>query len=94
MARGDVTAVQLVDAYLARIRAYDQQGPALNAMIRLNPRARDEAAALDTERRTRGPRGPLHGIPVILKDNFDTGDLPTSGGSIALASAVPPEDGF
>ncbi|MBI2615120.1 MAG: amidase, partial [Gemmatimonadetes bacterium] len=94
MARGDVTAVQLVDAYLARIRAYDQQGPALNAIIRLNPRARDEAAALDAERRTRGPRGPLHGIPVILKDNFDTADLPTSGGSIALASAVPPADAF
>jgi len=94
MARGAVTAVQLVDAYLARIRAYDQQGPALNTMIRLNPRARDEAAALDAERRARGPRGPLHGIPVILKDNFDTADLPTSGGSIALASAVPPEDGF
>lgn len=94
MARGDVTAVQLVDAYLARIRAYDQQGPALNAMIRLNPRARDEAAALDAERSAKGPRGPLHGIPVILKDNFDTADLPTSGGSIALASAVPPEDAF
>lgn len=94
MARGDVTAVQLVDAYLARIRAYDQQGPALNAMIRLNPRARDEAAALDAERKAKGPRGPLHGIPVILKDNFDTADLPTSGGSIALASAVPPEDAF
>lgn len=94
MARGDVTASQLVDAYLARIAAYDQQGPALNAMIRLNPRARDEAAALDAERRTRGLRGPLHGIPVILKDNFDTADLPTSGGSIALASALPPEDAF
>jgi Asp-tRNA(Asn)/Glu-tRNA(Gln) amidotransferase A subunit family amidase len=94
MARGDVTAVQLVDAYLARLRAYDSQGPALNAMIRMNPRARDEAAALDAERRARGPRGALHGIPVILKDNFDTADLPTSGGSIALASAVPPQDAF
>jgi len=94
MARGDVTAVRLVEAYLARIRAYDQEGPALNAMIRLNPRAREEAARLDAERRTRGPRGPLHGIPVILKDNFDTADLPTSGGSIALAGAVPPADAF
>ena len=94
LARGDITAVQLVDAYLARIEAYDQQGPALNTMIRLNPRARNEAAALDAERRARGPRGPLHGIPVILKDNFDTADLPTSGGSIALATAVPPADAF
>ncbi|HLB35306.1 MAG TPA: amidase family protein [Gemmatimonadales bacterium] len=94
MARGEVTAVQLVDAYVARIRAYDGQGPALNAMIRLNPRARAEAAALDAERRARGPRGPLHGVPVILKDNFDTADLPTSGGSVALASAVPPDDAF
>lgn len=94
MARGEVTSVQLVDAYLARIAAYDQQGPALNSIIRLNPRARDEAAALDSERRTRGPRGPLHGIPVILKDNYDTADLPTTGGSIALANTVPPEDAF
>lgn len=94
MAAGRVTAVQLVDAYLARIAAYDQQGPALNSMIRLNPRAREEAAALDRERAQRGTRGPLHGIPVILKDNFDTRDLPTTAGSIALASAVPPDDGF
>ncbi len=94
MTRGEVTAVQLVDAYLARIAAYDQQGPALNALIRLNPRARDQAAALDAERRAKGPRGPLHGIPVILKDNYDTADLPTTGGSIALANAVPSEDAF
>src|SRR3990172_3557113 len=94
MARGEVTAVQLVDAYVARIRAYDGQGPALNAMIRLNPRALADAEALDAERRARGPRGPLHGVPVILKDNFDTADLPTSGGSLALASAGPPDDGF
>ncbi len=94
MTRGEVTAVQLVDAYLARIAAYDHQGPALNAMIRLNPKARDQAAALDAERRTKGPRGPLHGIPVILKDNYDTADLPTTGGSIALADATPPEDAF
>ena len=94
MAQGVVTAVQLVDAYLARIAAYDQQGPALNSMIRLNPAAREEAAALDAERKAKGPRGPLHGIPVILKDNYDTADLPTTGGSIALASTIPPEDAF
>lgn len=94
MTQGRVTAVQLVDAYLARIAAYEAQGPALNAMIRLNPNARAEAAALDDERRRGRSRGPLHGIPIILKDNFDTHDLPTTAGSIALAAAVPPDDGF
>ena len=94
MADGRVTAVQLVDAYLARIGAYDQGGPALNSMIRLNPNARAEAAALDQERALRGARGPLHGIPVIMKDNYDVADLPTSGGSIALAGMIPPDDAF
>ena len=94
MQAGRVTAVALVEAYLARIEAYDRNGPALNSMIRLNPTARAEAAALDDERARRGPRGPLHGIPVILKDNYDTADLPTSGGSVALAGQVPPDDAF
>ena len=94
MTDGRVTAVQLVEAYLARISAYDQGGPALNSMIRLNPNARVRAAALDQERALRGPRGPLHGIPIILKDNYDTADLPTSGGSIALAGMIPPDDAF
>ena len=94
MAAGRVTAVELVDAYLARIAAYDQRGPMLNAIIRLNPNARAEAALLDQERATDGPRGLLHGIPIILKDNFDTFDMPTSGGSIALAGLVPPDDAF
>ena len=94
MAEGRVTAVQLVDAYLARIGAYDQGGPALNSMIRLNPNARAQAMALDQERALRGARGPLHGIPIILKDNYDTADMPTSGGSIALAGMIPPDDAF
>ena len=94
MADGRVTAVQLVDAYLARISAYDQGGPALNSMVYLNPNARAQAAALDRERALRGARGPLHGIPIILKDNYDTADLPTSGGSIALAGMIPPDDAF
>ena len=94
MAAGRVTAVELVDASLARIAAYDQRGPMLNAIIRLNPNARAEAALLDQERATHGPRGLLHGIPIILKDNFDTFDMPTSGGSIALAGLVPPDDAF
>jgi amidase len=94
MRRGAVTSVELVDAYIARIRAFDQQGPALNAIIRLNPDARAEAAALDAERAGGHVRGPLHGIPVILKDNYDTKGLATSAGSLALASNVPSDDAF
>lgn len=94
MAEGRLTSVALVDAYLARIAAYDARGPELNAMIRLSPRARVDAAALDQERRVGKVRGPLHGIPIILKDNFDTADLPTSGGSIALANLQPRNDAF
>jgi len=94
MAAGRVSAVDLVDAYLARIAAYDRRGPRLNAMIRLNPNARAEARRLDEERRQGRVRGPLHGIPVILKDNFDTADLPTSGGSLALANHQTRDDAF
>lgn len=94
MAGGRTTSVELVEAYLARIEAYDRAGPKLNSIIRLNPRARQEALALDRERARSGPRGPLHGIPVILKDNFDTRDLFTTAGSIALASLRPPDDAF
>ena len=94
METGQVTAVQLVDAFLARIEAYDRRGPQLNAMIRLNPNARAEAEQLDRERAFNGPRGPLHGIPIILKDNYDTFDMPTAAASIALAGLVPPDDGF
>ena len=89
-----LTSVQLVDAYLARIAAYDHAGPRLNSLIRLNPRARAEAAALDAERRAGTVRGPLHGIPIIVKDNYDTRDLPTSGGSLALAHHQPSTDAF
>ncbi len=94
MERGEVTSVDLVDAYLARIAAYDREGPRLESILRINVRARDTAAALDEERRASGPRGPLHGIPIILKDNYDTADMPTTGGSVALAGYVPARDGF
>jgi Asp-tRNA(Asn)/Glu-tRNA(Gln) amidotransferase A subunit family amidase len=94
MARGDLTSVALVEVYLARIEAYDQNGPRLNAILRINPRARAEAEALDEERARGRVRGALHGIPVILKDNYDTGDLPTTGSSLALAGVVPPDDAF
>ncbi len=94
MSEGRLTAVQLVDAYLARIEVYDRAGPQLNAITRINPLARAEAAALDQERAERGPRSPLHGIPVIIKDNYDVAGLPTSGGSMALAGLFPPDDAF
>lgn len=94
MASGRVTSEELVAAYLLRITAYDGTGSGLRTMIRLNPNARAEAAALDEERRTTGPRGPLHGIPIVLKDNYDTGDLPTTAGSVSLAGARPGQDGF
>jgi Asp-tRNA(Asn)/Glu-tRNA(Gln) amidotransferase A subunit family amidase len=91
---GVVTSRQLVDGYLARIEAYDQAGPALNAFISLNPRALETADALDRERRERGSRGPLHGIPIVVKDNYDTADMPTTGSSIALAMHQPARDAF
>ena len=94
MASGKVTSRQLVDAYLARIAAYDQQGPALNAIVALNPQAQAAADALDAERRTQGARGPLHGIPVLVKDNYETIEMPTAAGSIALAGFHPKSDAF
>ena len=92
MATGQATAVEITAAYLARIQAYDQAGPRLNAMIRLNPNALAEAEVLDRERARSGPRGPLHGIPVILKDNYDLAGMPTTAGSLGLAGLMPPDD--
>ena len=94
MASGEVTARELVESYLARIDAFDQQGPALNAMVVLNPAALDTADRLDAERAAGDVRGPLHGIPVVVKDNYDTADMPTSAGAIGLATSVPPDDAF
>jgi Asp-tRNA(Asn)/Glu-tRNA(Gln) amidotransferase A subunit family amidase len=91
---GKVTSRRLVESYLARIQAYDQAGPRLNAIVLINPRAREDADALDRERADKGPRGPLHGIPVLIKDNYDTADMPTSGGSLALATLQPAADAF
>lgn len=94
MKDGTATSHDLVQAYLDRIAAYDHQGPALNAMIVVNPKALSEADALDRERASRGPRGPLHGIPIVIKDNYDTVDLPTTAGSIALKGANAGRDAF
>ncbi|MEE3371277.1 MAG: amidase family protein [Planctomycetota bacterium] len=92
---GRITARQLVDASLARIDTYDQRGPALNAIICINPRAQQRADALDTYFRRNGTlQGPLHGIPIIIKDNYDTSDLPTTAGSRSLARSTPPDDAF
>lgn len=82
---GALTSERLTQLYLNRLQVYENDGPNINSMITLNPNALDTAAALDSERQLTGPRSPLHGIPVILKDNYDTFDLPTTGGSDTLA---------
>ena len=89
---GEVTSRELVAGYLARIEAYDRRGPMLNAMVVLNPNAADEADRLDAERAAGRVRGKLHGIPVVVKDNYDTADMPTTAGAIGLATSVPPDD--
>ncbi len=94
LAAGQTSSAQLVRFYLERIAAYDQAGPRLNAVLHVNPRAVADARALDTERAKRGPRGPLHGIPVLVKDNYETKDMPTTGGSLALLGNVTREDAF
>jgi amidase len=93
MDQGALSAEQLANWYLDRIEAVDRNGPALNSIIELNPDALDIAQALDEERTASGPRGPLHGIPVVLKANIDTGDrMHTTAGSLALADHVAPDD--
>lgn len=92
MAAGTLNAVDLVRAYLARIAAHDQAGPALNAVIALNGAALAEAADRDRERLRGAALGPLHGIPLLLKDNIDTADMPATAGSLALAGRRPQRD--
>ncbi len=95
MERGELTAVQLTEQYLRRIEAIDQNGPHLRAVLELNPDALEIARALDSERRQTGPRGPLHGIPILLKDNIDTADkMLTTAGSLALIGTKPTQDAF
>ena len=83
MESGELTARGLVEVYLERIAAYDQSGPAINAIILVNPNAIARAEALDELFARSGLSGSLHGIPVLLKDNVETGDMPTTGGSLA-----------
>ncbi len=92
---GEFTAHEVVEAYLERIEKIDKSGPKLNAIITINPDALSIAAKLDEERKKGKVRGPLHGIPVVLKDNIDTHDkMPTTAGSRALANSFPPDDSF
>ncbi len=95
MNSGAISARSLTEMYLERIEALDKQGPAVNAIIELNPDALAIADSLDAERRAKGPRGPLHGIAILLKDNIDTADrMSTTAGSLALAGSHPAQDAF
>lgn len=94
MSKGKLTSEKLVQLYLARIEAYDKKGPALNSVITLNKNALAEAKALDAERKAKGPRSNLHGIPVLAKDVFDTKDMPTTGGFKPMATSQPAYDAF
>ncbi|HLY19023.1 MAG TPA: amidase [Bryobacteraceae bacterium] len=93
MKTGSLTAQSLTQLYLQRIGAIDKRGPAINAIIELNPDALAIAAALDAERKAKGARGPLHGIPVLIKDNIDTADrMMTTAGSLALLGSIAARD--
>jgi amidase len=95
MSRGTLTSLQLINAYLARIKAIDKSGPKINSIIELNPDAKAIAARLDRERKAKGPRGPLHGIAVLLKDNIATADrMQTTAGSLALLGEIAVKDAF
>jgi amidase len=91
---GLVTIEQLTEMYLARIDAYDDSGPGVNAFLHVNADAADQAAELDAARHPGIARGPLYGIPILLKDNIDTADMPTTAGSVALNGSIPPDDAF
>ncbi|MGH9707750.1 MAG: amidase, partial [Candidatus Acidiferrales bacterium] len=93
MASGKWTARSIAEKYLARISEIDTHGPALNSVIELNPDALAIADSLDAQRKSKGPRGPMHGIPVLIKDNIGTSDrMMTTAGSLALAGSTPPKD--
>src|SRR5882757_2011626 len=95
MKSGKFTAHSLVEKYLARIDEIDKHGPSINAIIEVNPDALSLADTLDQERKAKGPRGPMHGIPVLIKDNIDTADkMMTTAGSLALVGSKPAQDSY
>ncbi|HEV7815202.1 MAG TPA: amidase family protein, partial [Janthinobacterium sp.] len=94
MQAGSLTCHGLVQQYLDRIEAYDKQGPSLNAILYLNPKALEQADALDKQFKQTGKMAPLHCIPTVLKDNYNTADMPTTGGSASLAGARPAQDAY
>ncbi len=89
---GALTSEKLVRLYLERIEAYDKKGPKINSIITLQPKALEQARALDKERKEKGPRSKLHGVPVVLKDLFDTTDMPTTAGFLPMKTSVPIHD--
>jgi len=94
MEKGTLTSEKLTQLYLARIEAYDNQGPSLHTVIVLNPKALETAKVLDAERKAKGPRSPIHGIPIVLKDNYDTSDLQTTAGCQLLEGWIPQKDAY
>src|SRR3954464_1361005 len=92
MAAGELTSVQLTRSYIDRIAAVNARGPGINAVRVVNPTALQDAAVLDLERATGHLKGPLHGIPLLVKDNLDVAGLPTTAGSVALQDSVPQRD--
>ena len=94
MHEGTITCHELVDQYLKRIRNFDQEGPIVNAMLYVNPRALQQADAMDQEFKRTGKLKPLGCIPIVLKDNFDTADMPTTAGALTLKGAQPDKDAF
>src|SRR5438876_4520751 len=95
MIEDQLTSRQLVEMYIQRIDALDQHGPSLKSILEINPEALHIAEELDQEREHTGPRGPLHGIPILLKDNIATADaMQTTAGSLALLGSRPPRDAF
>jgi amidase len=92
---GELTARTITEMYLSQIEQLDKEGPALNSIIELNPEALKIADALDSELQHNGPRGPLHGVPILIKDNIDTADrMTTTAGSLALEGSIAPVDSF
>jgi amidase len=95
MKSGRLTSRSMTEHYISRIKSIDKAGPAVNSVIELNPDALTDAEALDREFKAQGPRGPLHGVPVLIKDNIDTaGGMQTTAGSLALLGSKPPRDAF